>query len=77
MGSSSGRAFNDAKSAFCFCDLAIWACLCWRDLVISKQPPLNTNHERELNEQQPTEIISEVHPAFRKLPDGFSDNLIL
>jgi hypothetical protein len=34
-GEESGRALREAKSAFCFWDLATCACLCCNDLVIS------------------------------------------
>jgi len=38
-GEESGRALREAKSAFCFWDLATCACLCCNDLVISGPIP--------------------------------------
>jgi hypothetical protein len=84
-GGESGRALREAKSAFCFWDLATCACLCCNDLVISSPIP---NKIISFQNQFPnflprertkrlTEIISEVHSPLRKLLNCLPHDLIL
>ena len=73
-GESSGRACREAKSAFCFCDLATCACLCCKDLVISSVTKLSVRPGQIKCTH--TKIISEVHPALRKLLNRLPHDLI-